>query len=98
MKLYFRRSGGFAPIFMGLNIDTAENPAPDLEALVQSSGIMNETSKKVPQARDVYYYTFDLDVDGKKHKVTFDQLSVPEKVKPLLEYCNKHAKNMMPDE
>jgi hypothetical protein len=35
MKLYFRRSGGFAPIFMGLNIDTAENPAPDLEALVQ---------------------------------------------------------------
>ncbi len=97
MKLYFRRSGGFAPIFMGCNFDTAENPSSDVEELIHSSGIINETSKKVPQARDVYYYTFDIEIGEQKNKVTFDQLSVPERVKPLLDFCMKHAKNMMPD-
>lgn len=97
MKLYFRRSGGFAPIFQGCNFDTEANPDPILDGMVQASGIMSETNKKVPQARDVYYYTFEIELNGQKHKVTFDQLSVPEKVKPLLEFCQKHAQNMLPD-
>ena len=98
MKLYFRRSGGFAPIFVGCNFDTDASPDPILDGMVQNSGILHETSKKVPQARDVFYYTFDLEMNGQKNKVTFDQLSVPERVKPLLDYCMTHAKNMMPDE
>ncbi len=101
MKLSFRKSGGFAPIFQGCQFDTEANPA-DLEAiqvesLVGASGIMNEQSKRVQAARDVFYYTFDIEMKGQRHKVTFDQLSVPPKVQPLLDYLLARAKNMLPD-
>lgn len=101
MKLSFRRSGGFAPIFQGCRFDSDTNPEdPDLlqiKALVVSSGIMSEGSKQHPSARDVYLYTFDIDLDGKHHKVTFDQLSVPPKVTPLLEFLLARSKNMLPE-
>ena len=100
MKVYFRRSGGFAATFHGVEIDTKETPGPEsseLENLVQSSGIMNLSGKKMEKARDVYLYTWQIDDQGKQHTVTFDQLSVPEEVKPLLEFCQARSKNMMPD-
>lgn len=97
MKLKFRKSGGFAAMFMGCEFDTETSPAPELEALVKSSNIVNERSKRVEAARDVFYYTFEVDLNGQKNKVTFDQLSVPETVKPLLEYCLSQSKNMLPD-
>ena len=97
MKLNFRKSGGFAPIFVGCQFDTEKEPAPELDALVRSSGIMSEKSKRVEAARDVFYYTFEIELDGQKQKVTFDQLSVPTAVKPLLDYCLSQSKNMLPD-
>jgi len=100
MKLSFRKSGGFAPIFQGCEFDTANAADVDaaaVEALARSSNIINEASARVPQARDVFYYTFDVELDGKTNKVTFDQLSVPEKVKPLLDFLMARSKNMLPD-
>jgi hypothetical protein len=101
MKLSFRKSGGFAAMFQGCKFDTDANPA-DAEALlvetmVKESDIMTETSKRVAAARDVFFYTFDIELNGQTHKVTFDQLSVPPKVKPLLEFLLARVKNMMPD-
>ncbi|MBX9687871.1 MAG: hypothetical protein K2X27_14290 [Candidatus Obscuribacterales bacterium] len=100
MKLAFRKSGGFAPIFLGCQFDTAAEPGPEmteLEALITESNIITQTGKRVPQARDVYLYTFEIELNEKKNKVTFDQLSVPPEVKPLLDFCLARAQNMMPD-
>lgn len=101
MKLSFRKSGGFAPIFQGCKFDTESSPtdveAVQVEALVKASGIMSEKSRKVPAARDVFLYTFDIELDGLNNKVTFDQLSVPPSVQPLLEFLLSRAKNMLPD-
>ncbi len=100
MKLSFRKSGGFAPIFQGCEFDTAnaaDADAATVEALARSSDIFNEKGARVPQARDVFYYTFEVELDGKTNKVTFDQLSVPEKVKPLLDFLMARSKNMLPD-
>lgn len=97
MKLSFRKSGGFAPIFVGCQFDTESVPCPELEKIVETSGILSEKSKRVEGARDVFYYTFDVEFDGRKNKVTLDQLSVPETVKPLLEYCLSHSKSMLPE-
>ena len=86
-------------MFMGCEIDTAPNDADatELESLVASSKIMSQSSKKVAAARDVYLYSFDMEKDGQKHSVTFDQLSVPEEVKPLVDFLLKRSKNMLPD-
>ncbi len=101
MKLSFRKSGGLVPLFQGCQFDTEANipdaDALQLEALVGESGIMSEKNKKVPAARDVFYYTFDIELAGKKNIVTFDHLSVPPKIQPLLGFLLARAKNMLPD-
>jgi hypothetical protein len=101
MKLRFRKSGGFAPIFQGCQFDTDANPSgadnARLLELVESSGIISETGKQNPLARDVFLFTFEIEMSGRRNRVTFDQLSVPAKVQPLLDFLMERAKNMLPE-
>jgi hypothetical protein len=100
MRVYFRKSGGFAAMFVGFILDTDEKPGPEaeeLKSLVQSSGIMSKRDMRMEKARDVYLYTWQITENGKDHSVTIDQLSMPEEVKPLLDFCMARAKNMLPD-
>lgn len=101
MRVYFNKSGGFAPIFQGCVLDsTNSDPAllEELASLIEKSGIMQMASKRVPQARDVFIYGFEIELDdGRKNKLSLDQLSVPDEVKPLLEFLLGRSKNMMPD-
>lgn len=100
MKVSFRQSGGFAPIFKGVQFDTAQSPGPEateLENLVSASGILRLKDAKVKGARDVYYYTFDIETEKGKHSVTLDQLSIPPAVQPLIDFLNARSKNMLPD-
>ncbi len=100
MKVNFRKSGGFAGMFSGCEFDTSvqkDAESSELEALVESSGIMSLTDKRVEQARDVFLYTFAIESNGKSHELTLDQLSVPAELKPLLDFLLKRSKNMLPD-
>lgn len=100
MKVSFRQSGGFAPIFKGVQIDTTANPGPEaneLETLIKSSGILQLSDAKVKGARDVFYYTFDIDTGSGVHSVTLDQLSIPAPVQPLVEFLKARSKNLLPD-
>lgn len=100
MKLYFRKSGGFAAIFEGCQLDTTTMTpadAAELKKLVTQSNLLKQSGKKQAGARDVFLYTFDLDMDGQHNKVTFDQLSVPKEVEPLLNFLLSKSKNLMPD-
>ncbi|MBY0546056.1 MAG: hypothetical protein K2W95_02075 [Candidatus Obscuribacterales bacterium] len=100
MKVTFRQSGGFAPIFVGFQVDTDAAPGPEsteLEKLVIDSGIMKLSDAKVKGARDVYFYTFDIQMAELKHSVTLDQLSVPPAVQPLVEFLKARSRNMLPD-
>ncbi len=100
MKLSFRKSGGFAPVFVGCSFDTrakADAEAAELESLVKASGIMQMSSKKSPHARDVFYYTFAIELDGKSKELTLDQLNLPESLQPLLNFLLERSKNMLPD-
>lgn len=94
MKLKFQQSGGFAPIILSCQFDTQANPgaeAEELERLVERSGLGTFTGVQAKGARDVYYYTFEIDMNGKSHKVTFDQLSVPKSLEQLLEFLKARA-------
>jgi hypothetical protein len=101
MKLSFRKSGGFAPIFQGFEFDSeadlADADRAKIMALIEESGIMSETSKRVQAARDVFLYSFEIESEGQKKRVIFDQLSVPAKVKPLLDFLLGRSKIMPPD-
>lgn len=94
MKVRFRQTGGFVSIFMGCDLDTDTLSAAEagkLLLLVEESGILTLQSAVVPGARDVRYYEISVEQVEVHHEVTFDQLSVPLKVKPLLRFPVQYA-------
>ncbi len=100
MKVSFRKAGGYAPVFEGCEIEVDKlppNEAQQLEELVLNSKILQQTGKRQDGARHVHLFTFDVEHQGQKNKVTFDQVSVPDEVKPLLEYLLERSKDLMPD-
>lgn len=100
MKVTFSRTGGFAPIPFGCVLDGDTMPPGDatrLKELVQSTQVMSARNAEVKGARDVYYYTIKVELDGKQHKVRFDQLSVPPEIKPLLDFLLARSKRTEED-
>ncbi len=99
MRIVFRESGGYAPVFWGCELDTATLAAEEaarLAELVAASGILTLKDRQVPRARDVRLFTVRLETDGGTHEVTLDQLSVPDRVRPLLEHLREQSHNLLP--
>ncbi len=100
MHVIFRKSGGFVPIAIGAELDTERMPpveSAELVVLINSSGIMTMKDSVVQGARDVHYYTIDITQKDSRHKVKFDQISMPPLVKPLVEFLEKRSASMLPD-
>lgn len=101
MRIKFRRTGGFAPMPISADLDT-DNCSPDvvskLKELFETSGIMYMQSAQVKGARDVRSYHIEIDKDGVEQKLDIDEISVPEKAKPLIEFLVAHSKSMFGDE
>lgn len=100
MHVVFRKSGGFAPIAIGSELDTNQMPAAEsaeLLALIKASEIMTMKGSTVKGACDVHYYTIDITDGESRHHVKFDQLSIPAQVKPLVQFLEKRSKSMLPD-
>jgi predicted solute-binding protein len=101
MQVSFSRTGGFAPMPIGCRLNTQELPADQaqqLELLVKQSGVTSMKDARVANARDVHIYSIEVIDSEVNHKVTFDQLSLPQAVRPLLEFLNTHAKSLLPDD
>jgi hypothetical protein len=89
MKLSFRRTGGFAPMPIGCQLDTEKmsvREAEQLTRLVDDSEIMETTGKTLSGAKDMHYYDIEIERDGKTHKAHFDHASLPERIRALVQY------------
>jgi hypothetical protein len=89
MQIAFSRTGGIVPLPLSCQLDTDKLPpleARKLTELVEDSGILTSRGATVKNARDMHYYTIEIAVDGKTHKVTFDHVSVPPEIRPLIDY------------
>ena len=101
MKVVFRRSGGFAPMPIGCDLDTQTMPPDEcqrLQLLIEDSGVMDMHDAEVKGARDVHYYHIEIEGNGKSKKLKLDQLSVPPQAKPLIDFLIKHSKQLLPDD
>lgn len=94
MKLRFSQSGGYAGLCSKVDeIDTAllpEQEAQHLRTLVEQSGIL-KTEEKCGQGADIQRYDFTVETSDGKRQVSFDDLTLPEKALPLLEYLQSKA-------
>jgi hypothetical protein len=98
VRISFLRSGGFVPIPIGCQIDTDSQPsdeAKQLVALVETSGIMNLHTAALDGACDVYFFYFEIETHTSSKKVSFDELSLPDSVRPLLAYLQKRSTSLL---
>lgn len=101
MKVTFKRSGGFAPMPVSCVMDTKTcdpTEAATLQQLVIDSTIMMTESASVRGARDVRYYSFDIEYEGMTKHVSFDELSVPKEIRPLIEFMQSRATSIFGDD
>jgi hypothetical protein len=95
MKVKFSQSGGYAGLRRGCELDTNSLPADQaakLQSLVEQSGILEAKSGHAPHARDLFNYDITVETTQGDRTVSFDDLSLPEGVEPLLEYLQSCAK------
>jgi hypothetical protein len=101
MKVSYRRTGGFAPIPVSCILDTdtcSPEDAQELSRLVATSGVMQATSKTNPAARDVRLHTLTInDADAVK-EVVWDDISIPQDARPLIQFMQSRAKTIFGDD
>jgi hypothetical protein len=95
MKIRFSQSGGFAGLNLSCEIDTRALPgaeAAEIENLVRIAGVLKSKfalSRIV--ARDLFYYSISVKSSGISYHVEFNDLTIPEGARPLLDYLRNHA-------
>jgi hypothetical protein len=95
MKVIFQQSGGFAGLIRGCELNTDDLPAAEakeLQSLVKQSRLKNVKGGPTPGARDLMVYEIIVETGDEVQRVSFDELSVPERVEPLIDFLQGRAK------
>ncbi len=72
--------------------DLAKEDREKLEKLIEGSGLlsMKNEKKTTPGAADMFFYEFSA-VNGGEHKATYDDGSLPQAFRPLVEHVRAKA-------
>ena len=94
MHVKFVQSGGVAGAVRGCELDSASlapAEARDLEALVESSGLVASGEFLSPGARDLRLYEIQVRRDSGAVSVKFDDQTLPAKARPLVSFLRQNA-------
>jgi hypothetical protein len=106
MKIRFRQSGGVAKVELGCDLDTdllIPDEAKKLRALVEECGCFKAKRWSIPWlenlmrgnssvACDLFFYEINVKTTKRTRRVSFNDLSRPEGIEPLLHYLQIQAK------
>jgi hypothetical protein len=92
MKVKFRQSGGYAGLLRGADLDTAELPAGERQRIEAMIEALPETKgARASRGADLTGYEIEIETPQGTRALSFDDLSVPEGMKKLLEMLQKKA-------
>lgn len=94
VRVRFLQSGGVAGAVRGCELDTsslAPAEARELEALVQSSGLVSSGEFLSRRGRDLRHYEIHVERGAGDLSVTFDDETLPDQARPLVSYLRKSA-------
>ena len=89
MKIYYRRTGGFAGMVMSFDLTTETLPpeeADELQELVNSAdffSLPDVIPSEIPGA-DRFQYRLTVEIEEQQHTVEVGDAAVPENLWPLL--------------
>ena len=94
MKVRFRQTGGFGGLILGCDLDTttmARDEANQLLRLIEQANIQAVVQQRHPRGRDLLVYEIVLEEKGTHIKASFDSMTTPQQVEPLLRFLAQRA-------
>ena len=95
MRVRFQQSGGYAGLIRGCEFDTESLPPREarvLRFLVKKSNIKGNQRFITKDARDLRTYSITVELNEESNNVSFDEMTVPEEVRELLNFLESRAK------
>jgi hypothetical protein len=97
MKIQFERTGGFAGLRLGCEVDITTLPTHEAQAIqdeVESANFF-ELPAHLPSRSGADRFTYRIEVEsaGKKHTVEFGEEAMPEILRPLVQRLNILARS-----
>jgi hypothetical protein len=96
MRVTFERSGGFAGLMLTTSIESAalsEGEAMRLRQLVESANFFQLPAEIPSSAQpDSFQYEMTVEMDNQQHTVAVGETSVPETLRPLINWCMEKAR------
>ena len=98
MRISLERSGGFAGITTKTAVDEKElapDEAQKLRGLVEEADFFTLPKKTLPRSPrpDRFQYELSLEESGRQHTVTLSEETLPEKLKPLVNWLIEKARH-----
>ena len=94
MIIKYTQSGGFAGLRRQCLLDTDAMPADEVSIvgqLIESTGIMRQTSQLSSRACDACKYSIAVEDAGTSHLVEFDDTTIPHAMRPLIEFLHERS-------
>jgi hypothetical protein len=94
MKLRYRQTGGYAGLVLGCDLDTDKltaGEANELAGLLREAALNKIGVQKSATGRDLANYEIRVKEEGRVTKVTFDDMTIPGNVQPLLNFLRGRA-------
>ena len=94
MKLRFRQTGGFGGLVLGCDLNTSTLPpteAQELTRLIKEATLEKIQTRRSEKGRDLQNYEIAVENEITA-KASFDDMSMPANVRPLLDFLRQRAR------
>ena len=100
--VWFERSGGFTGISTSVEIDSqllSSDESKELKQLIDQSDFFKLGKNDTIQVSmpDQFQYTITIEQQGEKRTVEFSDSTVPDDMRPLLNYLSQKARTKKKD-
>ena len=94
MKIRFRQTGGFGGLVLGCDLETSTLPpaeAQELTRLVKQADLGKIHARRNEKGRDLQIYEIAVENEITA-KASFDDMSMPANIRPLLDFLRQRAR------
>jgi hypothetical protein len=94
MKIRFRQTGGFGGLVFGCDLNTSTLPpaeAQELTRLIKQADLEKIQTRRSEKGRDLQSYEIAVENEITA-KASFDDMSVPANLRPLLDFLRQRAR------
>jgi len=94
MKIRFRQTGGFGGLVLGCDLETSALPpaeAQELTRLIEKANLEKIQTRRSEKGRDLQIYEIAVENEITA-KASFDDMSMPANITPLLDFLRQRAR------